>query len=115
MDPTALVRLGRTDVAVTRLGLGLAPIGGLYSPVDEARATATVDRAWARGLRLFDTAPLYGYGLSERRAGAALARRPRSAYALCTKVGRLLVPGDGREPMWPQAPAGVVPRFDFSA
>src|SRR3954454_10188905 len=77
MDPAAPVKLGRTDLVVTRLALGLAPIGGLYVPVGDEQGVATVDRAWERGLRLFDTAPLYGYGLSERRAGMALGKRPR--------------------------------------
>lgn len=113
MNPTERVPL-RT-LSVTRLGLGLAPIGGLYSPVPEAQAIATVDRAYELGLRLFDTAPLYGYGLSERRAGKALSGRPRAEYVLATKVGRLLVPGGGDgQDFWPQAPRDVAPVFDFS-
>lgn len=72
MDPFARVPLGGTDVTVTRLGMGLAPIGGLYSAVGDRTAAAAVDEAWRRGVRFFDTAPLYGAGLSERRAGAAL-------------------------------------------
>ncbi|MGC9665840.1 aldo/keto reductase [Planosporangium sp. 12N6] len=116
MDAAAPVRLGRTDLTVTRLGLGLAPIGGLYRPVGDEQAVATVDRAWDRGLRLFDTAPLYGYGLSERRAGRALAPRPRDSYVVSTKVGRLLEPGGTDiEDVWPEAAAtGVTPRFDFT-
>ncbi|HEV7898178.1 MAG TPA: aldo/keto reductase [Planosporangium sp.] len=116
MDAAAPVKLGRTDLVVTRLGLGLAPVGGLYEPVGDEPAVATVDRAWERGLRLFDTAPLYGYGLSERRAGTALAGRPRAEYVLSTKVGRLLEPGGGdTEDVWPESGAtGVAPRFDFS-
>src|SRR3954454_11398490 len=93
MDPAAPVKLGRTDLVVTRLALGLAPIGGLYRPVGDEQAIATVDRAWERGVRLFDTAPLYGYGLSERRLGISLSKRPRDQFVLATKVGRVLVPG----------------------
>jgi D-threo-aldose 1-dehydrogenase len=116
VDPTARTRLGRTALSVTRLGLGLAPIGGLYRSVGDATAAATVERAWESGLRLFDTAPLYGHGLSERRAGATLRSRPRDEFVLSTKVGRLLVPGHADPPpMWPEAPPGVEPRFDFSA
>ena len=51
MDPTADVSLGRTGLTVTRLGLGCAPIGGLYEPVSDADAHAVVDRAWQLGLR----------------------------------------------------------------
>jgi D-threo-aldose 1-dehydrogenase len=115
MRATEPVTLGRTDLVVTRLGLGLAPIGGLYEPVGDSRAVATVDRAWQQGLRLFDTAPLYGYGLSERRVGAALAERPRDGYVLSTKVGRLLEPdGPDTDDVWAEVDAGVAPRFDFS-
>src|SRR5262249_5629074 len=104
MDASAPIKLGRSDLMVTRLGLGLAPIGGLYKPVGDEVGTATVDRAWERGLRLFDTAPLYGYGLSERRAGAALAKRPRDEFVLATKVGRLLAPGGAdTQDIWPEA------------
>jgi D-threo-aldose 1-dehydrogenase len=77
---------------MTRLGLGCAPLGNLYSAIDAETAAATVDAAWAVGIRYFDTAPHYGLGLSERRLGAALRGLPRDAYTISTKVGRLLVP-----------------------
>src|ERR1700750_235098 len=73
------------------LGFGTAPLGNMYRNVPEAEAEATVDAAWERGVRYFDTAPLYGAGLSERRMGAALRERPRDAYVISTKVGRRLV------------------------
>jgi D-threo-aldose 1-dehydrogenase len=115
MNPAERVQLGRTQLQVTRLGLGLAPIGGLYTSVGDAQATATLDRAWELGLRYFDTAPLYGYGLSERRAGGALSKRPREQLVLSTKVGRLLVPAGGdTEAFWPEAPPDLAPQFDFS-
>jgi D-threo-aldose 1-dehydrogenase len=82
--------LGRTGVTVTRLGLGLAPIGGLYTAVGDETARATIEAAWDAGIRFFDTAPLYGHGLSERRAGSVLSGKPRSSYTLSTKVGRRL-------------------------
>jgi D-threo-aldose 1-dehydrogenase len=115
MNPVERVPLGRTQVQVTRLGLGLAPIGGLYTPVGDAQAHAALDRAWDHGLRFFDTAPLYGNGLSERRAGAALSARPREEFVLSTKVGRLLVAdGSDTEDLWAEPAGGVAPRFDFS-
>jgi D-threo-aldose 1-dehydrogenase len=114
MIATERVRLGRTDVLVSRLGLGLAPIGGLYSPVGPDQARATVERAWELGIRFFDVAPLYGNGLSERRAGPVLATRPRSEYALSTKVGRLLRPGGhDTQDIWAE-PEPVTPVFDFT-
>jgi D-threo-aldose 1-dehydrogenase len=109
------VPLGRTGVRVTRLGLGLASLGGLFVPVSEEDAGRTIDQAWEIGVRLFDTAPVYGYGLSERRAGDALRARPRAEFALCTKVGRLIVPGGGdTQPVWADPPPGVGPRLDYT-
>ena len=91
--------LGRSSVPVSPIGLGTAPLGNLYRVVPDADAAATIDQAWASGIRFFDTAPHYGLGLSERRLGAALAGHPRAEYTISTKVGRLLVPdpdGAGR-------------------
>jgi D-threo-aldose 1-dehydrogenase len=79
--PHDTVPLGRTGIGVSRLGLGLASLGGMFAPVAEAEAVATVDRAWELGIRLYDTAPVYGYGRSETRAGRALRPRPRGDYA----------------------------------
>ncbi|PZG01012.1 aldo/keto reductase [Micromonospora endophytica] len=113
------VRLGRSTVAVSRLGLGCAQLGNLYQVIDDAEADATVAAAWDCGIRYFDTAPHYGLGLSERRLGAALRNRPRDAYTISTKVGRLLVPdpaGAGRrDPEGFQVPADHRRVWDFSA
>jgi D-threo-aldose 1-dehydrogenase len=92
-------RLARRGVVLTPLALGCAPLAGLYEPVSEEQARATVDAAWEAGIRTFDTAPQYGAGRSEERVGAALRERPRERFALCTKVGRRLVPrGEGEPP-----------------
>ncbi len=99
-----------------RVGLGCAALGNLYEPVADDEARATVDAAWDRGIRFFDTAPLYGVGLSEARLGAALADRPRDDYVLSTKVGRVLVPIEQPDPT--SIFADVPPlraEFDFSA
>ncbi|KOX02255.1 aldo/keto reductase [Streptomyces sp. NRRL B-1140] len=84
--------LGSTGVRVTELSFGAAGIGNLYRPITDEAAFAAVDAAWDAGIRTFDTAPHYGLGLSERRLGAALRDRPRDAYTVSTKVGRLLEP-----------------------
>jgi D-threo-aldose 1-dehydrogenase len=78
-----------------RLVFGGAPIGGLYAPVGEEAAAATLAAAWDAGIRAFDTAPHYGVGLSERRIGDFLADRPREQFLVSTKVGRRLVPAAG--------------------
>ncbi|MGH8027595.1 MAG: aldo/keto reductase [Pseudoxanthomonas sp.] len=85
-------------VKVTALGFGAAPIGNLYTEVSDRDAATAVQHAWAQGIRYFDTAPYYGYGLSEQRLGAALAQFPRDSYALSTKVGRQ-VSRDARNPV----------------
>jgi D-threo-aldose 1-dehydrogenase len=77
---------------VTDLGLGTAPLAGLYAPLDEETAHAVVERAWELGMRRFDTAPYYGSGLAERRLGTVLSMKPRDEFVLSTKVGRLLRP-----------------------
>jgi D-threo-aldose 1-dehydrogenase len=90
MNPAERVPLGRTGLEVTRLGLGTAPLGGMYEAVSDEQGRAAVDAAWAAGLRFYDTAPLYGHGQAERRLGAGLRDRRRDEYVLSTKVGRLL-------------------------
>jgi D-threo-aldose 1-dehydrogenase len=77
------------------LVFGGAPIGGLYAPVRDETAAATLQAAWDAGIRAFDTAPHYGVGLSERRIGDFLAGRPRGEFVVSTKVGRRLVPATG--------------------
>jgi D-threo-aldose 1-dehydrogenase len=105
MDPAATVPFGRTGIPVTALGFGAAPIGNFLKAIAEAEVQAMVDAAWDAGLRYFDTAPLYGHGLSELRLGHALRGRPRDAYVLSTKVGYLL-----QRP--PRGPASTRPWVD---
>lgn len=73
------------------MGFGTAPLGNMYRAISEEEAEATVDAAWDAGTRFFDTAPFYGAGLSEIRLGKALKKRPRDAYVIATKVGRLVL------------------------
>lgn len=84
-------------LSLSELSLGCAQLGNLHREVSDADARGIVDAAWELGVRYFDTAPHYGLGLSERRLGSALAMRPREAYVLSSKVGRLLEPVDAVE------------------
>jgi D-threo-aldose 1-dehydrogenase len=88
--------LGRTGLRVSVLGFGTAPLGDLYARLDDAVAIATVERAFALGINLLDTSPLYGHGLSEHRCGTAIRRVPRQDVVVCTKVGRWMDPFHGR-------------------
>ncbi len=108
--------IGRTGLKVTRLGLGGAPLGGLFESVREEEARATVSTAYRAGIRYFDTAPFYGYGRSEMRIGAFLRDRPRDEFVLSTKVGRVLVPAEGAvEDHHYKDVLPLTPVFDLSA
>lgn len=78
------------ELAFTELGFGAAPLGNLYRPMTEKEARATLDAAWTAGCRYYDTAPLYGLGLSETRLNGFLRAKPRDSYLVSTKIGRLL-------------------------
>jgi D-threo-aldose 1-dehydrogenase len=87
---TRQIRAGSGTIELTALGFGGAPLGNLYAPVSEDDAQATLDAAWNAGIRIYDTAPLYGFGLSEERFARGLSRRSRDDFVISTKVGRLL-------------------------
>jgi D-threo-aldose 1-dehydrogenase len=84
--------IGRRGLQVTGLGLGTAPLGGLYSDLSDEQALATVAAAMEAGVRFFDTAPHYGHTKAEHRLGDALRRYSRDQYVLSTKTGRHFVP-----------------------
>jgi D-threo-aldose 1-dehydrogenase len=111
-----LRRLGSTGLAVSELGLGSAPLGNLYEPMSEATARAVLDAAVAAGIRYVDTAPFYGFGLSERRVGDAL--RGQTCCVISTKVGRLLEPdanvGDDSLRFGFRSALPFKPVFDYS-
>lgn len=83
-------RLANGGLSFTELGFGAAPLGNLYRAISEDEAHAVLTRAWDLGVRYFDTAPLYGLGLSETRLNRFLRDKPREDYVLSSKVGRLL-------------------------
>ncbi len=110
-------KVGGRPVEVTGLGFGGAPIGNLFASLSDDQAGAAVDAAYEAGIRYFDTAPLYGHGLSERRLGRALRARPRNDYVLSTKVGRLLRPAghEVAQSVFIGTDVGALePYFDFS-
>ena len=83
-------RLGNGGLTFTELGFGTAPLGNLYRAITDAEAEEILNRAWEAGVRYYDTAPLYGLGLSETRLNRFLRGKPRDEYVLSTKIGRLL-------------------------
>ena len=109
-------RIGKTDVSVTELGLGGTPLGNMYRAMDLTDAIATVHAAVEAGIRYIDTAPVYGYGLSETRIGQGIAALPRADLTLSTKVGYTLVPidpADQKPGIWDKPPP-LRSEFDFS-
>ena len=92
MKQLGLNRVGATRLQVPSLGLGCAQLGNLYKEMPDRLAREVVGAAWDQGIGLFDTAPHYGQGLSERRLGDALRQPDRRGHVLSTKVGRLLTP-----------------------
>jgi len=115
LNPRERVKLGHTELTVTRFGLGTAPLGGLFEAVGESEGVGVVERAWEVGIRTFDTAPLYGHGLAEQRLGKVLNPKPRDEFTLSSKVGRLLRSDAPPEPgqQYHGVPP-VNPMFDFS-
>jgi len=109
-------QIGTTGLEVSTLGFGGAGIGNLYRVLRDEDASAAVVESFTAGVRYFDTAPFYGFGLSELRIGGAL-RGAQPAPVLSTKVGRRLVPTGlqdetvGREGYF--SPRPFAPVFDY--
>jgi L-galactose dehydrogenase len=80
-------KLGRTDLNLSLVGFGSAPLGGSFGNIDPAEATRAVHLAVDQGITFFDSSPYYGITLAETRLGAALAGR-RERVILATKCGR---------------------------
>ncbi|EJN16671.1 putative oxidoreductase, aryl-alcohol dehydrogenase like protein [Pseudomonas sp. GM78] len=90
MQPSTKRKLGRVNLEVSSLAFGTSPVGNLFAPTDEATSDAMFQRAWEGGVRLFDTAPMYGHGLAELRTGHSLRWKPRDEFVISSKVGRVL-------------------------
>ncbi|MEZ5823727.1 MAG: aldo/keto reductase [Geminicoccaceae bacterium] len=92
MQPDSKRKFGRVDLEVTAFSFGTAPVGNIFREIDEATSDAMFQHAWDAGVRYFDTAPMYGHGLSELRTGQSLRWKNRDDFVLSTKVGRILSP-----------------------
>ena len=92
MQPQYKNKFGRVDLNVSAFGFGTAPVGNIFREIDEKTSDDMFQAAWNAGIRFFDTAPMYGHGLSEYRTGYSLRWKNRDDFILSTKVGRLLRP-----------------------
>ena len=116
MKPSDLQKFGRVDLKVTAFGFGTAPVGNIFHEIDEETSDAMFQSAWASGVRYFDTAPMYGHGLSELRTGQSLRWKNRDDFVLSSKVGRILKPARKQDIDYaPWTNAGrFTPHFDYS-
>ena len=116
MIPSQKKKFGRIDLEVTAFSFGTAPVGNFLKPISETESQAMFETAWDAGVRLYDTAPMYGHGLAELRTGHYLRWKPRDEYVLASKVGRVLKPAK-RETIdfapWADAAAFTM-HFDYS-
>lgn len=85
-------KMGRTDLHITEMSFGAAPMGNIFRTITEQESRAMINCAWEAGITCYDTAPMYGHGLSEARVGESLRWKNRDDYVLVTKVGRVLHP-----------------------
>ena len=109
--------IGKHGLEVTRMGFGGAPLGNLFTAISEADVTDCLVAAYGAGIRYFDTAPFYGFGLSESRYGTNLGSYARDEIVISTKVGYSLLPRSADDP-----PDGffvdhplLKPTYDYSA
>jgi D-threo-aldose 1-dehydrogenase len=109
------VKLKRSNLEVTRLSLGTAPLGGLFASVSDKDGDELLNSALDLGINYFDTAPQYGHGVAEIRLGRAL-QNAKVPFVVETKVGRVLKRVEGVEPekWFPDAPRDIVPIYDYS-
>ena len=115
MQHSELIQIHGTDVQVSKLSLGTAPLGGLFKNVAEFESDAVFKEALDAGIAYVDTAPLYGYGVGEIRVGRGIKNHPRQP-AISTKVGRLLRPGINTEhDKFPDSDPNTEIYFDYSA
>ncbi|MGA1810724.1 aldo/keto reductase [Sphingobium sp. WW5] len=110
--------LGKTNLTVPILGIGCSTFGDRARKLPYEQCKATVDAAFAVGADYFDTAPYYGFGLSERRLGDAIRDIRNHQTILSTKVGRLMVPDVSLDTSSPRngfhSSMSFRPEFDYS-
>jgi len=91
------VSITKKKLKIKNISYGTAVLGNYYEVLSNEEASKVINKAFDLGINYFDTAPLYGFGLSEHRVGINLQLKDRDSYILSTKVGRLLSPADPKE------------------
>jgi aryl-alcohol dehydrogenase-like predicted oxidoreductase len=90
-----MVPLGTGGPLVSRVGLGLMAMSGVYGPADEAESIATIRAALDAGVTLLDTGDFYGMGHNELLLRDALRGVDRSGVFIQVKFGAQRDPGGG--------------------
>lgn len=91
-------KFANTDIFIPELGLGTWALGGnAYGDVSEAEALRVMERAFETGMRLFDTADFYGFGVAETRLGKFLSQASHREICLLTKGGFRFMDGPVRK------------------
>lgn len=109
-----LVKIKGTDIEVTKLSLGSAPLSGLFRTITDKESDDLIQLTLDSDIRHIDSAPLYGYGMSEERVGR-IVRKSSKPYVLSTKVGRLLKAGKNQElDKWPGTDPNLEIYFDYT-
>ena len=85
-------KLGKTDIELSAIGFGGAPIGDLFENLQDENCYKVLENCYESNINHFDTSPYYGNGLSEQRLGYFLKKMPKNKYYVSTKVGRYLTP-----------------------
>lgn len=80
--------LGKSDLLVSRVGLGCMGMSEFYGPGDERESIRTIHRALDLGMNFLDTADIYGIGRNEELVGKAIRDR-RGKAVLATKFGNV--------------------------
>ena len=96
-----LNQVGNTQLSLPGLGIGCAPLGGIWEKVGIKDALDTlIEAAEVHGITYFDTAPFYGNGCSEARLGVAVnelnSNNNSSNIKISTKMGLLILCNLGR-------------------
>lgn len=116
MQPPSIRDFGRSGLPMTPFAFGTAPVGNIFREIDDATSDAMFQTAWNAGVRFYDTAPMYGHGLSELRTSQSLRWKSRDDFVLSSKVGRRLVPAKRSSidfAPWTNA-APFIMEFDYS-
>lgn len=100
-----------------KAGFGGVALGNGFQHNADLECLQAVEAAWNAGIRLYDTSPWYGLGISERRMGLFLKDQPRDSFTLSTKVGRLMLPHEDfkmEQSLW-KGKLNFAYKYDYSA